>query len=93
MIRLEEETLLSSPSCLALYPVWRKLTGRIGTALATIPLLHSWLQRSLAVPMRIDMEKHDAYDLVEFELRKSCIDRPSSLHCFVHLMVTIRLRI
>lgn len=27
--------------------------------------------------MRITMEKHDAYEVLNFELRKSCIDRPS----------------
>ena len=51
-----------------------KLTGRIGTALVTIPLLHRWRQHSLAGCMRIAMamECTHIFPLVS-ELRGSCV--------------------
>lgn len=35
--------------------------------------------------MHVTMEKHDAYEILNFELHESCIDRPS---CYIVLRTT-----
>ncbi len=61
------------PSCSACIMSGVKLTGRIGTALATIPLLHKRRQCSLARsldgrPLGAAVAMHDAHDLVRFRI-------------------------